>query len=93
MSEPMTEAEQAAREVIWHRLDGHEWAKSNYDGVAREVVDELRPIIAAEALREEAAALEEALVASAEPTLFVVPAHLWLRDRAALRTTTSEETR
>ena len=91
MSEPMTEAEQAAREVIWHRLDGHEWAKSNYDGVAREVVDELRPIIAAETLREEAAALEAGI--GGGPDLLVVPAHLWLRDRAALRTTTSEETR
>jgi hypothetical protein len=95
MSEPMTEAEQAVVDVLegdsactWHvGCD----VEDCYGPRAAAIVAKLRPILAAEALREEAAALEEALAASAEPTMFVVPAHLWLRDRAALRTTTSDE--
>jgi hypothetical protein len=44
-TQPLTPIEVEARDEIWVRLDGHEWAKSNYDGTARAVVAAVRPAI------------------------------------------------
>lgn len=95
-AESMTDAEQAVMTALVGPPDGCEYDPElvrQVQATAQRVVAAVRPILAAEALREEAAVLEEAIAASAEPTMFVVPAHLWLRDRAALRTTTPEDTK
>jgi hypothetical protein len=48
----LTPAEEAVRDEIWIRLDGREWAKTNYDGAARAAVAAAGPILEAKALRE-----------------------------------------
>jgi len=44
-AQPLNPIEIEARDEIWVHLDGHEWAKSNYDGTARAVVAAVRPAI------------------------------------------------
>lgn len=85
----LTEAEQAIHVAI---CEGSPEDCKDWRGRCVKAAEAVRPIIAAETLREEADNLERAVPsADAMPNLFVVPAHIWLRDRAALRTTTPEE--
>jgi hypothetical protein len=87
MSEPMTGAERAVAEAL-AAGSGNGVTADQCAWEARVAVAAARPILAAETLREEATAIEDAM--NGGPDLLVVPAHLWLRDRAALRTTTPE---
>lgn len=90
----LTPAEQAAADAIveyWTPLDGEpDLTIEDVADEARAIVAAVRPHIAAETLRSEADRIEAALAAGAEPTVFVIPAHLWLRDRSE---TTEETTR
>jgi hypothetical protein len=82
----LTAAEKAAAKVLLYE-EGSEWAENTerHIELAQVVVAAVRPIIAAEALRAEADTLERAVQSEeAMPTMFVVPAHLWLRDRAEI---------
>lgn len=84
----LTAAERAAAEVLAERhnarSDTEHLAVAAFAGEARAVVEAVRGIIEAETLRAESDALESGLPEES-PTMLVVPAHLWLRDRAAAR--------
>jgi len=86
MSEPMTEAELAIHIAI---CEGSPEDCKDWRGRCVKAAEAVRPIIAEETRREEAEAVEAGIHGG--PDLLVVPAHLWLRDRAALRTTTPEK--
>jgi hypothetical protein len=87
--QPLTEAEETVARI----LASGDWeagvrncdigSRETVAQYSRDIVAALRPILAAEALREEAAALEAAI--DGGPDLLVVPAHLWLHQRAADR--------
>jgi hypothetical protein len=78
--EPTAAAETLVADLL------EEMGDADYADVARVVVAAIRPLIAAEALRSEADTLERAVPSEdAMPTMFVVPAHIWLRDRAEFR--------
>jgi hypothetical protein len=85
-----TAAEKAAAMAIvehWTPLDGDpDLTVEDVADEARAVVAAVRNLLAAEALRAEADILERAVPSEdAMPTMFVVPAHIWLRDRAEIR--------
>jgi len=99
MSEPMTEAEQAVVDVLsgdsacsWHvGCD----VEDCYGPRAAAIVAKLRPILAAEALREESAYLKEHRRDDNGAFdlwgMYEAGGPEWLAHRAALRTTTPEE--
>jgi lysyl-tRNA synthetase class II len=96
MSEPMTEAEQAAAGVLCRvhnrRVDiAMELEPADFADEARAVVAAVRPILAAETLENMAIRLEEMHFVKGERAWpFVAEIR---KTAAALRTTTSEENR
>lgn len=93
MPNDLNAAEQAAAEALWDHwtpLDGDDVTIEDFYDEARAVVAAVENIVAAETLRAEADTLEHAVQSEDVPTMFVVPAHLWLRDRADSRLRAAE---
>jgi hypothetical protein len=89
----LSDAEKAAAKVLLYE-EGSEWAENTerHIELAQVVVAAVRPIIAAEALCAEAENLERAVQSEEDmPTMFVIPAHIWLRDRAEFRLRAAHE--
>jgi hypothetical protein len=93
MPNDLTDAEQAIADSLYRvyrdTADGvftHAQGAAEFAAEARVTAAAVRPLLAAEALRAEADILERAVQSeNAMSTMFVVPAHLWLRDRAEIR--------